>query len=204
MTFDSMSSNFARLLSVALGERDALTRAHSERVATLAVGIGRECGLEERELVVLWLAGAMHDVGKIGIPDRILRKPGQLDETERERMQTHSAIGEKIVLAVPLPGMDQVAVAVRHHHERYDGSGYPDGLAKDRIPLFSRIVGLADAYDATTAARPYHAPREHPVSLEMLRADVATKHDPWVYARFEAFLLHREVPSVRWDPGVEI
>jgi HD-GYP domain-containing protein (c-di-GMP phosphodiesterase class II) len=179
-------TEFAHSLSTALEERDCDTRLHSDRVVDIAMDIGRRCGLSKDELSLLWLSASFHDVGKIGIPDNVLHKPGVLNEHEWETMKTHAIVGEKILRAIKAPGMDWVADAVRHHHECYDGSGYPDGLVAEEIPLLARIVAIADAYDAKVTSRPYHLGVSHDEAMDEMREDVGEKYDPEVFRHFQA------------------
>ena len=165
-------------LAVALGERDRNTRQHSERVVELSLELGRHCDFSGRELDVLALGAEFHDVGKIGIPDRVLQKPAAFDEDEWATMKQHPLIGERILCAIDTDEAHEAAQVVRHHHEHYDGSGYPDGLAGDRIPVYSRIVSLADSYDAIAITRPYHKARLHRQIMDILHAEVGIKHDP--------------------------
>jgi diguanylate cyclase (GGDEF)-like protein/PAS domain S-box-containing protein len=144
-----------RVLARAVDAKDSSTREHSERVAELAVAIGTALGWEGEALVRLREAGLVHDVGKIGVPDRILFKPGRLTREEYEEIKQHARIGAEMVVDVLTP--EQVGW-VRGHHERWDGSGYPNGLKGDRIPLGARILALADSWDVMTSERPYHAP----------------------------------------------
>ena len=140
-------------LTNALGFRDEYTRAHSERVARLAVRIGRRRGLSDRELEALRLASLMHDVGKIGIPDDILLKPGELTPEERARIERHPALAAEILR--PILGAREIAEIVLSHHECPDGSGYPRGLAGDQIPLEARILRVADVFTALKDSRAY-------------------------------------------------
>jgi len=144
-----------RVLARAVDAKDSSTREHSERVAELAVAIGAALGWEGEALVRLREAGLVHDVGKIGVPDRILFKPGRLTRDEYEEIKQHARIGAEMVVDVLTP--EQVGW-VRGHHERWDGSGYPGGLAGERIPLGARILALADSWDVMTSVRPYHEP----------------------------------------------
>lgn len=167
-----------RSLSVALGARDQHTRMHSDRVVHLATELGRQVGLSGSELELLALSAELHDLGKIGIPDKILRKPEPFDAQEWECMQSHVAIGEQIILAIDGENSPAVARIVRHHHEHFDGSGYPDRLSGNDIPLQSRIISLADSYDAMLETRPYHRPRRHLEIMEILHGEAGIKHDP--------------------------
>lgn len=140
-------------LARALNARDGYTRFHSDAVARLSVRIARRLRLANQDVERIYLAGQLHDIGKIGIPDAILQKPGRLDAEEYGIIKTHSTVGADIL--APIPGMGPVAKAIRHHHERFDGKGYPDGLQGLHIPLWARIVAVADTYDALTNNRPY-------------------------------------------------
>src|SRR5262249_40717507 len=142
-----------RSLTSALDAKDPYTFGHSERVARIAVELGRELGLSEDEVGDIYLAGLLHDVGKIGIRDTVLCKPGALTPEEFEHIKQHVTIGYTI-----LSGLKQIRnllPGVLYHHERYDGTGYPDKLAGEAIPLMARILAVADAYDAMSTNRPY-------------------------------------------------
>lgn len=174
----------ARALIAALDERDGYTREHSDRVVVLATILGVECGLTQDELRLLGIAAAMHDIGKIGIPDDILLKPDSFNADEWELMKSHAVRGERIVRSIEIEGMDTVATAVRHHHEHFDGSGYPDNLSGESIPVISRILSIVDSYDAMSMARPYHNPRTHTQAMVILCEEQGSKHDPSVLAKF--------------------
>jgi HD-GYP domain-containing protein (c-di-GMP phosphodiesterase class II) len=186
---------YTKALSVALGYRDPHTRIHSERVLGLCEAMGARAGLSGRELGVLRIAAAFHDVGKIGIPDQILLKPGRLDRDERIAMQRHAELGSRILLATELEGAPEVALAVRHHHEQFDGRGYPDGLAGEAIPASSRIIGIADSYDAMAQVRAYHAARGHGEIMAVLREETGHKHDPELMRLFSKIIEHSEYRS---------
>ncbi len=143
----------ARSLTATVDARDAHTYGHSERVARIAVEIGREMGLQEDELSDIYLAGLLHDVGKIGIRDEVLMKVGALTPEEYEHIKQHVVIGYRIL--AELHPLRNLLPAVLHHHERYDGTGYPEGLAGENIPLLARILAVADAFDAMSARRTY-------------------------------------------------
>ncbi len=140
-------------LARALDARDGYTKSHSDAVARLAVSISRRMGLASHEVERIHLAGQLHDLGKIGIPDAILQKPGSLTQAEYEIIKTHSAVGADIL--EPIPDLGTVAEAIRHHHERFDGQGYPAGRSGRFIPLWARILAVADTYDSLTSDRPY-------------------------------------------------
>lgn len=172
-------------LFIALNERCGETHEHCGRVGRLAWMLGTTCGLPASELELLAWAARFHDVGKIGIPDAVLHKPGRLDASERELMMTHSERGERIFAAVPCKDADIVATAIRHHHEWFDGAGYPDGLQGEQIPLLSRIVSLADSYDAMASTRPYQRPRTHRDIMRIMGEERGRKSDPRLFDLFE-------------------
>lgn len=175
---------YTKALSVALGYRDLYTRIHSDRVLSICEAMGVRTGLPERELGILRISAAFHDIGKIGIPDQILLKPGRLDDEESVAMRKHSELGASIVLATELEGADEVAKVIRHHHENWDGHGYPDQLAGEAIPVCSRMIGIADSYDAMALARAYHPAKTHEEILEILRGEEGKKHDPTLLELF--------------------
>jgi putative two-component system response regulator len=152
---DDLDSAESVIMSLALviEARDAYTDGHCQRLAAYATRFGRALQLSEEELAALFRGGYLHDVGKIGIPDEILRKPGRLSDSEYRQIQQHPVIGDR--LCGELRSLRQVRPIVRHHHERLDGSGYPDGLKGDAIPLLAQIMGIVDVYDAITTTRPY-------------------------------------------------
>lgn len=190
--------NIARTLTVALGERDHHTRRHSERVVTLSIELGRHLELSECELDLLSLGAQFHDLGKIGIPDQILLKPAPFVATEWECMKQHTVIGERIILAISDDRSPAVAKIVRHHHEQFDGSGYPDGLRGTKIPLFSRIISLADSYDAMAVSRPYHKARQHLAVMDILSSEAGGKHDPDLLHAF-CTVIEKSTQRVRDD-----
>ena len=177
-------SQFTKALSVALHERDPYTRFHCERVDQLACEIGIACGLSAGEVTTLRISATLHDIGKIGIADSILLKPAGLDRDEWEEIKTHSERGQRIVCATLLPNADEIGVIIRHHHEYFNGAGYPDGLAGEDIPLLSRILSIADSYDAMATPRVYHRARSHEEIMEVLRSEENVKSDPFVFRKF--------------------
>ena len=176
--------NPVKALDVALDERDSITHDHCDRVSGLALELGRLVGLAEKDLQRLRLAARLHDIGKIGIPDDILKKHGRLTDDERGVMNTHSARSERIILASELDDADLIAAAARHHHERYDGLGYPDGLSGEAIPVISRIVAIADTYDAMARLRLYGAPISHRQIMTELARVSGTQHDAYLSGKF--------------------
>lgn len=175
----------SRALGVALHERDRYTKSHSRRVAGVSRLIGLACHLDQAELSVLELGAFFHDIGKIGIPDHILLKPENFTREEMEVMKSHSIKGEGIVRELKLNSGDQVARAVRHHHEFFNGDGYPDGLRGEDIPLFSRIISVADSYDAMINQRPYQEARPVQVVLDIMTSEAGTKLDPYLVQKLQ-------------------
>jgi HD-GYP domain-containing protein (c-di-GMP phosphodiesterase class II) len=145
-----------RALAQAIDAKDPYTRGHSVRVNRYTMILARELELSEADLRDLHVSSLLHDVGKIGIDDAILKKNGRLTEEEFEIIKTHAALGATIM--DPIPQMKPVIPGLRHHHERCDGSGYPDGLTRDETPLMARIIAVADTFDAITTVRPYQQP----------------------------------------------
>ena len=154
---DDLDSAESVILSLALTieARDGYTEGHCERLARYAAALGRHIGLSDEDVRVLERGGYLHDIGKVGIPDAILLKPGRFTPAELAVMQQHAVIGDR--LCGELRSLRQVRPIVRHHHERQDGTGYPDGLRGDAIPLFAQIIAIVDVFDALTTARPYKA-----------------------------------------------
>jgi putative two-component system response regulator len=150
---DEPTEGILYALAQAVEQRDVHTSGHCARMAFIGVSLGIAMGLERECLISLYRGGYLHDVGKVGIPDSILFKSGKLTAKEWVVMRSHAARGEEICRH--LPSLAPVLPIIRHHHERWDGSGYPDGLRGDQIPLLARIVQTADIYDALTSARPY-------------------------------------------------
>lgn len=149
----TMNEDVIRSFAQAVEAKDYYTRGHSERVAEYACRLARALGMESREVERLQIAGMLHDIGKIGIPDHILNKPGALTGDEYEVMKRHSVVGRDIL--GPVEAMKDITDLIYHHHERMDGQGYPDGLAGDQIPFLARIICLADSYEAMTSNRAY-------------------------------------------------
>jgi putative two-component system response regulator len=162
-------------LARAVEAKDIYTEAHTLRVAERAVALGAAAGLTSQELDHLHRGGLLHDIGKIGVPDQILQKPGPLDAGEVVAMQQHPVIGEEI--ARPLRSAAPLLAIIRHHHERVDGAGYPDSLAGTDIPLLARIVAIADGYDAITSDRPYRPGRSRAEAGEILKAGAGSQWD---------------------------
>jgi putative two-component system response regulator len=168
---DDLDSAEAVILSLALTveARDPYTQGHCERLAGYAVSLGQRLGLPEEDLAALHRGGYLHDIGKVAIPDSILLKPGPLTAEEFEQMKQHPVIGDR--LCGNLRALHRVRPIVRYHHERLDGSGYPEGLSGDAVPLLAQIIAIVDVFDALTTARPYTAVRTAEEAHEELRQE---------------------------------
>jgi putative nucleotidyltransferase with HDIG domain len=178
--------SFATALVATLDARDRYTAGHSAAVAVYARDIAARMGLPEEQQRLVHLCGLVHDIGKIGLPPGLLEKPGALTLEERRQMEEHSTIGERILAQVD--DYSEIALIVRHHHERMDGHGYPDGLIGADIPVLSRIIAVADAYDAMTSDRPYRDAMPSQVARMRLAQAVESQFDTTVVAAFEAIL----------------
>ena len=165
----------AAALAHAIDAKDSGERNHCETVAELCVGMGQRIGIAPGQLERLRLAGLVHDVGKIGLPDVILQKPGALESGERTELEQHVTIGHAILLAADL---DTEAEWVLHHHERYDGAGYPAGLAGEEIALASRVIAIADAYETMTGGRPYRSRLSSEEALAEILEHSGSQFDP--------------------------
>ncbi|MBZ5545652.1 MAG: HD domain-containing protein [Acidobacteriia bacterium] len=166
------------MIAAAVDAKDPYTKGHTKRVSQYSVILGRELGLSDDEVEKILISATLHDVGKIGVEDRVLKKPGVLTNEEFDLMKRHTVMGFEIVrqvkqLAEMLPG-------IRWHHEALNGKGYPDGVTGDELPLMVRIISVADTFDAVTTDRPYQKGRDFPQALEILRKHAGTKYDPIV------------------------
>ena len=176
-------------LAQALEERDTYTGEHSESVVDLTGRVAESLGMKPDEVELIRRAALLHDIGKVGIPDEILHKPGPLDDEEWEVMRQHPAIGERILRAIP--GQGTLARIVRHEHERWDGKGYPDGLAGEQIPIGARIILACDAYHAMVSDRPYRRAMPHRDAMAELTANAGTQFDPRVVEALIGYLYGR-------------
>jgi putative nucleotidyltransferase with HDIG domain len=183
---ETANLSFAIALVATLDARDRYTAGHSAAVAVYARDIAARMGLSAEDERLAHLCGLVHDIGKVGLPAGLLEKPGPLTLEERRVMETHSAIGEKILSNVR--DYAEIAAIVRHHHERVDGEGYPDGLADEEIPVLARIIAVADAYNAMTSDRPYRDAMPSRVARLRLAQAVTSQFDTTVVAAFEAIL----------------
>ena len=180
-----------KALTSALETRDSETHGHSERVVTYSLRLGREYGLDQRQMKALEFGSLLHDIGKIGVPDSILRKPGKLTEEEWVRMREHPGHGQQILRGIEF--LEGAARVVAQHHEKWDGSGYPRGLRGEEIDVCARIFAVADAFDAMTSDRVYRRGRPY--------EDAARELDDWAGKQFDAEVVaafHR-VPTKDWD-----
>jgi putative nucleotidyltransferase with HDIG domain len=184
-----------RALVQAVDIKDGYTRGHSERVGQASMLIARELGMDDARVEMLRLAGILHDVGKLGVPTRLLRKDGPLTPEERRVIELHPEYGHEITRGISFLG--EARSAILHHHERIDGSGYPYGLVGSQIPEPARVVAVADAFDAMTSNRSYSRARPVPVALEELRRCAGAQLDPRMV---EA--LTRVIERDGWHPAV--
>lgn len=175
------------------------TAGHSERVTEGAVALGRHLGLSEPELDVLQRGGLLHDIGKIGVSASILDKPSRLTDEERAAIEMHPVIGHRILS--PIPPMRDVLEIVRHHHERMDGTGYPDRLAGESIPLLARVLAVADVYDALVSDRPYRAGMRQDEALSLIRVMAGAHLDPVIVTHFLALKAEEALQGYRQTAG---
>ena len=177
--------NAAAALAHAVAARDTYTGSHSHTVGELAARIAQRMALDHEQVELARLAGSLHDLGKLAIPEEILQKPGPLSAAERLVLKRHPEIGYRMLDSL---GIEPVATWVRHHHERWDGTGYPSGLAGERIPLGARIIFVADAYDAMTTDRTYRAATSHEEAFDELDRCASSQFDPAVVEALKAEL----------------
>ena len=177
----SVICSFNQLLDL----KDLNTGVHSTRLAEWGMRVGQELGLSEAQLQDLEVAALLHDIGKMGIPDAILRKPGRLDENEYALMKKHPEYGWAVLRS--LPGFERAALDILHHHESYGGTGYPAGLKETEIPVVSRIVSVIDAFDAMVSSRPYRKGLPFEEAVRRLVESSGTQFDPVVVQCFLLF-----------------
>ena len=180
---ESLYSSMVQAMGRAIEAKDRYTQEHIARVVAMSLAIGKRLSLSEEKLRTLEVGAALHDIGKIAIPDTVLNKPGKLTNEEFELIKEHAALGSDILQPVPFP--PEVVEAVRHHHEKWDGTGYPDKLAGEKIPLMARIVAVADVYDALTSDRPYRAAWSHEKAMTFMSSQVGTHFNAEIFAAFE-------------------
>jgi len=187
--------NILQVMAKTLEAKDPYTKYHSENVARYARMIGRKMGLDEKEIELLQIAGILHDFGKIGIKEGLLNKPGALEPDEYEIIKRHPMVASAIL--EPLEELEAVIAFIRHHHEFYNGQGYPAGLAADDIPLGARILMVADAFDAMRSKRSYREPRTREEAMEELKSCAGSQFDPKVVEAFLDALATEEQRFVR-------
>jgi putative nucleotidyltransferase with HDIG domain len=187
-----------RALASAIDGKDLYTRGHSERVTDFSVEIARIMDLPEEEIEKVRIGALMHDIGKLDIDDDILNKPTALTNAEFEIMKTHTTLGYEMLKHIPR--MKDIARVLHSHHEQLDGNGYPQGLKGDEIPMISRIITVADCFDAMTTARPYQDPAPLDYVLDVIRASAPQKYDARVVeALIQGVRTGRIVPMSRSD-----
>ncbi len=191
-------------LNATVEAKDPYTAGHSRRVQRIAVAVGEELGLRPKELEALRFGGMFHDIGKLAVPDSILTKPARLTPEEYERIKEHSAEGARIV--AKLGRLREAVPVIRHHHERWDGLGYPDGLAGTEIPTAAAVVGLADAWDAMTTERPYHRALDLDEAFAEVRNGRGTQFAPEVVDAFFSVVRKRpgELGTRDGEAGAEV
>ncbi|MBI4831577.1 MAG: response regulator, partial [Candidatus Lindowbacteria bacterium] len=199
---DSLDSAETVIFSLAnaIEAKDQFTKGHTDRVSSLAASLGEYIGLSPEDISTLGKGGILHDIGKIGIKDTILNKPGRLTAEEFEEIKKHPETGEKI--CYPLHSLQPVLPIIKHHHEKYDGSGYPSGLVGEDIPLLARIMAIVDVYDALTSRRAYRDAMAHTEAMEILRKETAEKKfDPALLEKFGELIESREDLRRLFDPA---
>lgn len=169
-------------LAAAIDAKDSYTHGHSKRVMSYSIAIAEEMGFDEQELNTLRHTALLHDIGKIGISEAILQKPGKLTNEEFDYIKGHPVVGAHILESIEF--LKDVRMQMKHHHEKYDGSGYPDGLKEDQIPIGARIISVADTYDAMTSTRPYRKGLEHEIAVKEIERCSGTQFDPHVVECF--------------------
>ncbi|NUM87696.1 MAG: HD-GYP domain-containing protein [Bdellovibrionales bacterium] len=198
-SFPELLFECLRAIVSSLEEKDSYTHGHSLRVAEYAMLLGEALALPENDLRDLELSALLHDIGKIGIPDHVLMKPGRLTQAEFEIMKSHPVRTARILEKIS--ALERIIPGVKYHHERWDGHGYPDGLRGEEIPLFARIILIADTYDAMTSTRPYRLALDKSIAFEELRRCSGTQFDAKLV---EAFIAAVEGGSIRTRKPMKI
>ncbi len=184
------SEDIIMTLAIAIEAKDVYTKGHSERVGTLSMEFGGYLGLSDDDRHLLFKAGVLHDIGKIGIDDYILHKSDDLTEKEMRLVKEHVIIGENI--CTPLQSAKNLRPVIRHHHERWDGAGFPDGLKAEDIPFFARIVAITDSFDAMVSIRPYRAPYSIQEAITMMENEQHTgQWDPTLIEHFVTMMTNQ-------------
>lgn len=187
-------------LARAMRARDGLTDEHAHRVQRYASALSRESGISDRAMLeAIDVAALLHDIGKLGIPDRLLQKPGPLTKDEYDQVKQHVIIGADILSAVPFPS--SLARIVRHHHENWDGTGYPDRLEREAIPIGARLLTIVDCYDALTSDRPYRRALSHGCAVALIHEGRGTRYDPELTDAFLRIVQRLRSGSTRENPA---
>jgi HD-GYP domain-containing protein (c-di-GMP phosphodiesterase class II) len=184
-----------RAFAAAIDAKDPYTRGHSERVARYSRAIARYLGLPKDQQQRVWISAVLHDIGKIGVEDRVLLKMGRLTDEEFDKMKQHPVIGADIV--EPISALRNMLPGIRWHHEAWNGSGYPDGLSGEEIPMMARIIGVADTFDAITTNRPYQTASPPEFALQTIKKLTGSRFDARIVT---AFLLAYESGDIQMDP----
>lgn len=184
-------------LSAAIEARDPYARGHSSRVTVFSQAMAKRIGVESERLPVLRLGALLHDVGKLSVPPSVLLKNGSLTEDELEQVRRHPAAGVRMLRSLGAPR--DILPSVLHHHERWDGTGYPRGRAGERIPLEARILSVADSFDAMTSIRPYRTPRQVHDAIEELARCAGSQFDPELVAAFTDEWGEGELVALVWQ-----
>ena len=200
-------SQFTNTLKEMLVARDFITEGHASRVMDLTLALAREAKIPSVQIPDMELFAYFHDIGKVGVSDRILNKCGSLTEAERQEMQHHSEIGHRIAMATD--DLSAIAQWILAHHERWDGKGYPWGIAGEKIPVQSRILAITDAYDAMTSDRPYRQAMTQAAAIEELRRNAGTQFDPELVEKFIGTIVRKPVgddtpPAVHGNESIRI
>lgn len=190
--FNNLVDSLKSLIAT-IEARDFYTKAHSERVTKYSVRIAEVMGMGTEDIDTIRFGGYLHDIGKIGVRDTVLLKPGRLTEAEFEEIRQHAVIGDEIVK--PIKFFDRERVLIRHHHEHFNGSGYPDAASGEEIPTVARILAAADSFDAMTSNRPYRTARTRDFAVEELKRCSGTQFDPEVVRAFLATSIGKEIPQ---------
>ena len=192
--FDTM-----RAMVATIDAKDGYTHRHSERVAMAAVALARELGRTEEDMRTVKLSGLLHDIGKIGVPEAILNKPGQLTDAEHREMRKHPEHGVHILGHIRVGGIEAILPGVRSHHEKWDGSGYPDGLAGDQIPWLGRLLAVADVLDALSSDRSYRGAYGVDRAVTMIVDDAGRHFDPVIAVALGALHARGELQRLEED-----
>ena len=187
--------DYRESIAISQGCVNPETQFHSIRVALLAEELGHACNLSRDNMLKLKIAAYLHDIGKTSIPEHILNKPANLDDREWVVVRRHSEYGQKLVSRLNTPYCKEASYYVRHHHERWDGNGYPDRLSRQSIPIISSIISLVDSYDAITELKPYRNKFSHDQAVKIMENEIGAKFDPYISKLFFSVIdnYHREI-----------